>query len=157
MARHPENSENKVSEDFKNRLIFLIDETDLGKKEFAAFVGVNKEIITRATLYGIIPCVKSLVKIADKLEIPIAYLLGETDDREFYLSQGAQTFHSRLTDLAKENNKKFSQITHKMPFAHNSIYEWIRTGGLPSLDYLKALATYFNVSVDYLLGRTDDR
>lgn len=30
-----------------------------------------------------------------------------------------------------------------------------RNGTIPSLDYLKCLAEYFNVSIDYLLGRTD--
>jgi transcriptional regulator with XRE-family HTH domain len=44
-----------------------------------------------------------------------------------------------------------------MPFAYNSIYEWKRTGCLPSLEYLNALADYFKVPIDYLLGRTDDR
>lgn len=42
-----------------------------------------------------------------------------------------------------------------MIFAKNSIYEWIRTNSLPSLDYLKELAEHFDVSIDYLLGRTD--
>ena len=44
-----------------------------------------------------------------------------------------------------------------MPFANNSFSEWFAKGTLPSLDYLKALAEYFNVSADYLLGRTDDK
>ena len=35
--------------------------------------------------------------------------------------------------------------------------EWEKKGTIPSLDYLKCLADYFNVSPDYLLGRTDDR
>lgn len=157
MARHPENSENKVSETFKKRLISLIAETDYNRKEFASFVGLNKEVLTRATLYGIIPGVRSLIIIADKLEIGIEYLLGDSDDRDFYPSQEGHTFHSRLTELAAAKEINFSALASQMPFAHNSIYEWMRTGGLPSLDYLKALAVYFDVSVDYLLGRTDDR
>lgn len=44
-----------------------------------------------------------------------------------------------------------------MPFQKNSFYEWLRTGSLPTLEYLEAIAEYFNVSLDYLLGRTDYR
>lgn len=45
---------------------------------------VNKEIITRATVYGIIPSVKSLIKLADYLKLPLSYLLGESDKKNFY-------------------------------------------------------------------------
>lgn len=53
--------------------------------------------------------------------------------------------------------EKYSAISAQMPFAQNSIYEWIRTGCLPCLDNARALANHFGVSIDYLLGRTDNR
>lgn len=113
--------------------------------------------ITRASVYGIIPTVRSLIKIADYLNVSIPYLLGESDEENFFKSDPPTTFHARLKQLTEENNTKFSSISNKMPFAKNSIYEWMRTGALPSLEYLYALANYFHVSVDYLLGRTDDK
>ena len=36
-----------------------------------------------------------------------------------------------------------------------SFYDNIRTGSVPSVEKLQALAVYFNVSVDYLIGNTD--
>ena len=44
-----------------------------------------------------------------------------------------------------------------MPFTKNFFYEWQRAKTLPSLEYLEAIADYFKVSIDYLLGRTDER
>ena len=157
MAKNPEGNFNNISDKFRNRIKEIIDDQDCSKKDFHSFVGISRDVIIRATKYGIIPSLKSLIKIADKVNVSLPYLLGETDNDEFYMSEHPTTFHIRLEQLAVENNVKYSAIASKMPFAYNSIYEWMRTGGLPSLEYLKPLAKYFNVSVDYLLGRTDDR
>lgn len=54
-----------------------------------------------------------------------------------------------------EKNTKYSVIAHYMPFTKNYFYEWEKSGTIPSWEYLKALAEYFKVSPDYLLGRTD--
>ncbi len=156
MANTPE-STNNISNKFQIRIKQVIDDQDCDRKDFPNFVGVSKDVIIRATKYGIIPSLKSLIKIADKVNVSLPYLLGETDTNEFYLSEHPTTFHARLEQLANERGEKYSSISNKMPFAYNSIYEWIRTGCLPSLEYLKPLAEYFNVSIDYLLGRTDDR
>ncbi len=157
MAKNPESNGGNVSEKFQNRIKQIIDDADCDKKNFPKFVGVSKDVIIRATKYGIIPSLKSLIKIADKTGVSIVYLLGERERNEFYPSETPATFHIRLEQLANEKGVKYSAISNKMPFAYNSIYEWLRTGCLPCLDYVRPLADYFNVSIDYLLGRTDDR
>lgn len=157
MSKNPENYTNNISVEFQERIKQIINDQDFNKKDFPKYVGVSKDVIIHATKYGIIPSLKSLIKIADKINISIPYLLGETNINEFYASEHPTTFHFRLEQLANEREEKYSTISNKMPFAYNSIYEWKRTGCLPSLEYLNALADYFKVSIDYLLGRTDDR
>lgn len=157
MAKTPEDCADNISEKFQNRIKQIIEEQDCDKKDFPKYVDVSKDVIIRATKYGIIPSLKSLIKIADKVNVSLPYLLGEIDNNEFYLSEHPATFHKRLEQLADERGEKYSAISNKMPFAYNSIYEWMRTGCLPSLDYVRPLAEYLNVSIDYLLGRTDDR
>lgn len=157
MARLPEECVMRTSNIFQKRLIDLIDDQDLSKLEFAKFAGVNKEVISRATIYGIIPSVRSLVKIADALNISIPYLLGETNDKTFYRADSPTSFHERLGELKCEKGCRYSHIAARMHFQENSFYEWKRKGLLPSLDYLKELAEFFDVSIDYLLGRTDER
>ncbi|MDE6441167.1 MAG: hypothetical protein K2L12_00250 [Clostridia bacterium] len=156
MAKNPDGSSN-ISEKFQNRIKQIIDDQDFDKKDFPKFVEVSSTVIIRATKYGIIPSLKTLIKIADKINVSLPYLLGETNNTEFYLSENPTTFHVRLEQLANERGEKFSKIANHMPFAYNSIYEWMRTKGLPSLEHIKPLADYFEVSIDYLLGRTDDR
>ena len=114
-------------------------------------------MITRATIYGIVPALRSLIKIADHENVSLAYLLAESDEHSFYKSETPKTFEQRVIELKDKANKTLPEIAAVMPFANNSFSEWFAKGTLPSLDYLKALAEYFNVSADYLLGRTDDK
>ena len=156
MARTPEDSIN-VSEKFRYRLIEIIEEHDFTKKNFSEYVGVNKEIILRATKYAIIPSVKSLLKIADTLQYPIDYVLGENNDTDFTPSLHPTDFKTRITELCEEKHTTYTKLANVLPFAPNAVYQWVKNDGLPSIDYLKLLANYFEVSSDYLLGRTDYR
>ena len=157
MSKIPADTEKKISDSFRKRLNELIDEQGCSKSDFANLVQVSLPVITRAAIYGIIPSLRPLIKIADYFNISLPYLLGETDDEIFYHSEGHETFHRRLENLVKINNTKYSKIAHSMPFTKNFFYEWQRAKTLPSLEYLEAIADYFKVSIDYLLGRTDER
>lgn len=157
MSKIPAESEKKISNSFRKRLLELISEQGCSKYEFASLAQVSVPVITRATIYGIIPSLRPLIKIADYFKISLPYLLGESNDEKFYPSETDDTFHTRLEKLTQEDNSKYSKIAHTMPFTANYFYEWQRQKTLPSLEYLEALATYFKVSVDYLLGRTDER
>ena len=157
MAKRPDGTEYATSAKFQKFLNEMIDELDLKKVQFAEAAGVSTSVIIRATVYQIVPSIKSLIKIADYLQVPILYMLGESEDANFSPAKEPTTFFERLEQLTSENDEKYSALSHTMSFAPNAVYEWIRTNSLPSLDYLKQLANHFNVSVDYLLGRTDDR
>ncbi len=157
MSKIPSETSKRISTTFQKRINELIEDQDCSKYQFASSVGIGREVITRATIYGIIPSLQSLTKIADYLNISITYLLGENDTSYFYKSDNPTTFSNRLEELAAEKGVKYSQIAHKMPFAYSYFYDWLRTNTVPSLEYLEALADYFDVSIDYLLGRTDDK
>lgn len=157
MARIPEESVKKISEAFQKRISEIIKEEGCSKEDFAKFAGVNKEVISRASVYGIIPTVKSLVKIADYLDKSLVYVLGETDSEIFYKADEPKTFHQRVEELLKENNTKYSAVTKKLSCSRSSFHVWKSKNSLPSLEYLEEIAEYFKVSIDYLLGRTDER
>ena len=157
MPKRPEGTEYTTSAKFQKFLKDAIDEQELKKVQFAEAAGVSSSVIIRATLYQIVPSVKSLIKLADYLQVPIMYMFGETDDAHFTPAQEHSTFFERLEQLTQEKGEKYSVLSHTMSFAPNAVYEWIRTNSLPSLDFLIQLANHFDVSIDYLLGRTDDR
>ncbi|EGO2659453.1 helix-turn-helix transcriptional regulator [Enterococcus faecalis] len=59
----------------------------------------------------------------------------------------------RIKSLAKTKNKNVKQVALELGFSENLFYKW-KTND-PKAKDLEKVAEYFNVSVDYLLGRTD--
>lgn len=100
---------------------------------------------------------QSLIKIADYLDVSLLYLLAKNNENDFIRTVQETSFHERLQQLAKEKDQKYSEIAHAMIFPESYFHDWFRTKTLPSLDYLLSIAEFFNVSPDYLLGRTDYR
>ena len=63
-------------------------------------------------------------------------------------------FFERLKYLMKENNVTFAQLERTLGLSNGSMARWEKSS--PSVEKVQKVADYFNVSVDYLLGRTDD-
>jgi transcriptional regulator with XRE-family HTH domain len=59
-----------------------------------------------------------------------------------------------IKELAKKQGLSLAQLNDKAGLGKNSIYHW-RTK-TPSTDSLQKVADVLHVSVDYLLGNTDD-
>lgn len=156
MSKIPADAQKRISKEFQKRLLDFMAEEEMTNEEFAAAVGISKTVLLRASIYGIIPSVRILIKLADYLNVSLEYLLGEKEEYAFCKAINPSSFHIRLDELSEMRKVKYSQIAHKMPFSRNFFYEWKRMNTLPSLEYLQALAMYFDVSIDYLLGRTDD-
>ena len=59
-----------------------------------------------------------------------------------------------VKELCKKQGFSLNTLEEKIGFARNSLYSWKNSEPKPKK--LKAVADYFNVSTDYLLGRTDN-
>lgn len=64
------------------------------------------------------------------------------------------TTFDRVKELADRQKISIVELEEKLGFGKNSLYRWKNSS--PASDKLQKVADYFNVSVDYLLGRTDD-
>lgn len=60
----------------------------------------------------------------------------------------------RVKDLASKRGKNLKQVAMELGFGENYFYTLKKQS--PKGDTLKEIADYFHVSVDYLLGRTDN-
>ena len=61
----------------------------------------------------------------------------------------------RIKILLKERSMTLAELERKLNFGNGSMYRWNRS--TPSGDKIQKVADYFDVSTDYLLGRTDKR
>lgn len=67
-------------------------------------------------------------------------------------------FPTRLRELIKDNNTTQEELTAVLNVkTRQSVTGYIDGSTLPTIDKVVALADYFNVSADYLLGRTDPK
>ena len=157
MPRVPANTEYRVSAAFRKRILAIMEDSDcFSNRAFAERTGVSLPVIARAALFGIVPTTRALIKIADALELSFSYLLGSTEKNEFIPSAAPSSFAARLEELRKERKITYGAIAQSMPFPRTYFYEWRKTILFLS-EYLLAIASYFAVSPDYLLGRTDYR
>jgi len=66
------------------------------------------------------------------------------------------TFVERVLELIEENNITKNKLLTDLKLGKNSFVNWLERGTIPSGDVLIKIADYFNVSVDYLLGKTSN-
>lgn len=67
-----------------------------------------------------------------------------------------ETFGERVRTLRMKKNIKQSDLGKIIDLSDNAISDIERGYRLTSMEKLEALAAYFDVSVDYLMGRTDN-
>lgn len=65
-------------------------------------------------------------------------------------------FGERLKKVRKDNHITQTQLGKQLGFYHSAIVKWEKGISEPNFDTLLKIAAYFNVSIDYLLGRSDD-
>lgn len=148
-----------ISKEFQERLIELADEL-IGKtkSQKADNIGIDRTSFSSAYNYGIVPKTPTLIKIADYFNISIEFLMGLTDNEHFIKSNNTANFFERLNILRNEKGLTANNALSKEVHIHrNNIRQWYNIHCLPLIDDLIILADYFEVSIDYLLGRTDDR
>ena len=61
------------------------------------------------------------------------------------------TLGEKIKDARKQCGLSQEQLAEKMSISRSAIAKWETDKGLPDIDNLKALASFLNVSVDYLL------
>lgn len=66
------------------------------------------------------------------------------------------TVFERIKFLAKKHSKTMKQVTIDLGYSENYFYS-LKSGKQPSAEKLTEIANYFNVSVDYLLGREEKK
>ncbi|MGL5897244.1 MAG: helix-turn-helix domain-containing protein [Lactococcus lactis] len=63
--------------------------------------------------------------------------------------------YEKIKELAAQKNISIRQLEEKLGFANATLRRWNKNK--PSVDKIQAVADYFGVTVDSLLGRGDDQ
>ena len=74
-----------MNDNFWGRVLELLEKKDISRKEFAAQIGISYSSIHNGISLGSIPSADIALKIADKLDTPIEYLVfGNTENYDFF-------------------------------------------------------------------------
>ncbi len=146
-----------VSIEFQTRITDLVLDSDYKRSDLPKLMGIDYSSLSNALNYGIIPKPRILIRIADFFNIPLAYLLGSSNVETFFKAKEPTTFKARFIQLCQEKNVTYYRVSQDCYFDKSYISRWISKDYFPSLDILEILSDYFDVSLDYILGRTDDR
>ncbi len=64
-------------------------------------------------------------------------------------------FSQRLKDIRIDNNLSQRDLAKELCVSQASIARWENGLQTPNIEYLKAIAVYFNVTTDFLVGLED--
>ena len=141
----------------------------LSTDKFAQKIGISESLETELEQGVYIPTMPLIKKIANVTGYDVDYLTGATDHTHIlldnpgeiysekipvYLCESDSHFRSRFEDLCAKHNISSDNTTTTLHISPEDFFDicWNR---MPTLSELLRIAYAFNVSIDYLIGRTD--
>lgn len=73
------------------------------------------------------------------------------------MGKALEIFAARIKELRDEQGLGLREAAAKMGISHSAILMYEKKKRTPDIEVCKLFADFYNVSGDYLLGRTDER
>lgn len=141
----------------------------LSINSFSQKLGISESLETKLEQGVYVPSMPLIKKIANITGYDIDYLIGATDhtkvpsDETFeignkktpiYLLESDTHFRARFEELCDRHNVNKENSTEHLHVSSENFLD-ICSNRMPTLSELLRIAYAFNVSVDYLIGKTD--
>lgn len=150
-------------------LLKFREREQLSIDKFAKKMGISESLEIELEQGVYIPTMPLIKKIANITGYDVDYLIGASDythvhcnktceiDLEnipIYLYESDSHFRSRFEELCRKHNINSDNAPSTLQISSNDFFDicWNR---MPTLSELLRIAYTFNVSIDYLIGRTD--
>lgn len=133
-------------------------ENNLSLKQLAKLVKIQDSLLYKYVNGMSIPTINNLVKLSNFFGCSLNYLVGLDENpklEKLCKSYKKKEFFNRYVNLLKKNNTSHYNVSKELNFAMSSFGTW-KKGSIPYLNTLIKIAQHFGVSIDYLIGRTDD-
>jgi transcriptional regulator, XRE family len=131
-----------------------MEQNNLTVTEFAKQCQVSEPCVSKWLHKKTYPSLTYSVKVADYIKCSLDYLLGLTDKKEYTPALQTANFKDHLNHLVKKSGKTDSFIAQTCKFQKSNFPKW-RKGVKPTPEILISLSAFFDVSIDYLVGRSD--
>lgn len=139
-----------------NSFYFIFTElcNSVGKSPCAVIeeLGMNKSAVTNWKKRESTPTNANLQKIADYFDVSMEYLISGRDD-----TQSNHYFYNTFLSLCNSINKAPSSVVEEIGLQRPAVTNWRKRGSTPTNANLHKIAEYFDVSVDFLLGKGENK
>lgn len=153
---------------FSQRLIELRTKNNIMAKDVASQIGVSKQAYSLYEKKQTNPSADILIALANLFNVSLDYLTGRTSDPDMANSNklhGILEVNKNNSDntleiilfLIKERGITEKELLKQCNINTSFLTDW-KSGRIkkPSYDKLLKIAQYFNASLDYLTGRTNN-
>lgn len=136
---------------FQERLKDLLIENNLSRLQLSKKIGISFETLNGYFNKDFYPELSVAVKISNYFGCSLNYLMGLTEEFNNY-DHSDLSFIENLKKLMKENNLSVERLMKAVNMSEANYYRWKNENNKPSMQSLIALAKFFNVSIDHLIG-----
>ena len=137
--------------EFQSRLQDLLIEHDLSRLQLSKNIGISFETLNGYFNKNFYPEISVALKLTAYFNCSLNYLLGLSDDIKNY-DKNNLSFKDTLKKLLKERNLSPEKLMNALNMSEANYYRWQKGTTKPAMSSLIAIAKYFDVSVDFLIG-----
>jgi len=144
---------------YKERLKELRESEAMSQTEIANIINKsNKTYQHYETEYAIIP-IKHLNNICNYFNISLDYIFNFTDNKQYDNNNKeiiSKLSGIRLRELRKENNITQEKLSDTLKVLRQTLSNYEKGKSLIATPFLYTICKKYNISADYLLGKTDN-
>ena len=137
--------------EFQERLQDLLVENELSRLQLSKLVGISFETLNGYFNKDFYPELSVAVKLANHFKCSLDYLMGLSEEYNNH-DKNTLSFCETVKKLVKENNISIEKLMNALNMGETNFYRWQRGNNKPAMSSLIAIAKYFDVSIDYLVG-----
>lgn len=143
---------------FSQTLNYLIKQEDLTLLELQKQVGINNAQLGRYVAGYYEPSLTNAIILSNYFSCSLDFLFGLDDIKmreQIVRGANQELFLERLKYLIKANNTNENRISKQLNFARHGFLRWRKFKIFPEMSILVKLAEFFNVTIEFLIGRVD--
>mgnify|MGYP003480592894 CR=1 FL=1 len=144
----------------ENRLDVLKDERDLKSRDVAKYLNVNESTYSEWEHNKIPIPTRRIIELAEFYNVNIDYMLKLTDTRKVIKGKtklDLELIGNRLKEIRQELGLSLRGLGDKLNCSFSSLGSYERGENLINCEILMSLYKYSNYSIDYILGRTNNK
>ena len=138
---------------FSERLKEFMQEKELTQTALGEQTGIQSTNVSDFLSGKHTPSYKNLTKLLYFFNCSADYLLGRKDLPREEPFHELPPFHERLRAILIEQKTSQEKLKRELRVSGSVLYKWLSGKSQPSVESLILLADYFDISIDYLIGR----